>query len=72
MFNYQLTISDDKGNTVTKFELERGESKKGTYATVSAKAGNKVVPFGKLYVAEDAIKESKKAEAKQEKKGQVK
>ena len=54
MFNYELSISNgDK--VVTKFALERGESRKGTFATISAKAGCAAIPFGKLYVDETKL-----------------
>ena len=66
MFNYILLITDSKGETVTKFELDIGESKKGTYATISGKQDNAVIPFGKLYVDESKVtngagKKAKKA-----------
>ena len=63
MLNYELVIKDDKGNSVAKFELDKGESKKGTYTTLSGKPANKVLPFGKLYVDEDKIANGKKAKA---------
>ena len=54
MFNYKLTILDGD-RVVTQFELDRGESKKGTYATISGRESNKAIPFGKLYVDESKV-----------------
>lgn len=63
MFNYELIIKNKNGE-VKRYLLERGESKKGTYATLSGVVGNEVLPFGKLYVDESKIKTAKKAEGK--------
>jgi len=54
MFNYNLVVL--KGNTeVRRYELEQGESKKGTFKTLSAKTGLAAIPFGKLYVSESEL-----------------
>ena len=64
MFNYELVVKDDKGNRVTSYSLEVGASKKGTYATLSGKAGNHVLPFGKLYIDEATLDRGLKAAVK--------
>ena len=66
MFNYVLVISNAKGEVVTKYNLEAGESRKGTFTTVFASQGNKAVPFGKLYVDESKLTNG---EGKKTKKG---
>ncbi len=63
MLTYELVVKN--GNTEeARFAREIGESKKGTYKTLSATTGNKAIPFGKLYVAENEIKPAKKTEKK--------
>jgi hypothetical protein len=59
MFNYKLVVEDGKGNKVTEFKLAVGESKKGTFATLSGEPANKALPFGKLYADESLIKAKK-------------
>lgn len=61
MFNYELVVKDEKGNVKHSYQLEVGESKKGTYKTLAGKAANKALPFGKMYVDEDKLGEAKKA-----------
>lgn len=46
---YVITVSDGKYSA--KFEMDNGESKAGTYVTLTPKAANKVLPFGKLYLS---------------------
>ena len=64
MFNYELIVKDDKGNKVTEYQLDKGESRKGTFATLSGKPANKAIPFGKLYVNEEEIAKTHKALSK--------
>ena len=54
MLNYELVAKPEKGSPVI-FQLEVGSSKKGRYATVFGVAGNKALPFGKLYVDETEL-----------------
>jgi hypothetical protein len=64
MFNYELVIKDGKGNIVKAYQLEQGESRKGTFRTLSTVQGNKVIPFGKLYVDESQITSKPNGKAK--------
>jgi len=53
-YSYKLVIEDDKGKHQHTFELEQGESK-GGIRTITGKAANKVIKFGKLYIDEPIV-----------------